>query len=632
MRTHIQLKTFLAGVLIPLATLATMTAPQQVMGAGQSKSAAVVAFPQDAHVLTPDTSLSFLPVVTYDSGGAIPFSVVVADVNGDGKPDVMVANSSNGTVGVLLGKGAGTFLPVVLYPSGGLSSESLVAADLNGDGKLDLVVATCAASGSNCVNALVGVLLGNGDGTFQAAVTYSTGPFAANAAIAVAVADLNGDGKADLIVSNDDGAFGLGVLLGNGDGTFQPVVTSSFNGLAFSIATADLNGDGKPDLVLAGCVGSGTTCVASASVLLGKGDGTFQRIVNYGPGGYGANSIAVSDINGDGKLDLLVANQCIIASKCPEGAVGVLLGNGDGTFQPAVSYATQYYARGIAVADVNGDGKSDVLVGNFCVSASDCTSGTVNVLLGNGDGTFQPALRYNSGAQGAVSVAAADVNGDGKPDLIGANVCASNSCTKGTVGVLLNNTTLGKSTTSTSLISSLNPSIYGQKVTWTATVTSSGSITPTGRVNFTWDGYSIGTATLNTSGMATLTRSNLNADLYPLTAVYSGDVNNLRSTSAIVNQMVTETTSAAKITSTPNPSMLGQAVTFMATITSPTVIPTGPVTFMVGTKVLGTAQLSSGKTKFTTSTLPVGSTKVTAIYYGDSNIAKSSASVTQIVH
>jgi len=134
--------------------------------------------------------------------------------------------------------------------------------------------------------------------------------------------------------------------------------------------------------------------------------------------------------------------------------------------------------------------------------------------------------------------------------------------------VLLNNTALFKSTTSTSFISSLNPSIYGQKVTWTATVTSSGSITPTGRVNFTWDGYSIGSATLNARGVATLTRSTLNADIYPLTAVYSGDVNNLRSSSAIVNQVVTETTSATKITATPNPSTLGQAVTLTATITS----------------------------------------------------------------
>ena len=298
MRTHIQLKTFLAGVLIALATLTTMTAPQQVMGAGQSKSAAVVAFPQDADVLTPDTSLSFRPAETYDSGGAEGLSAVVADVNHDGHPDVVVANSGSGTVGVLIGKGDGTFLPAVLYDSGGFTAVSIVASDLNGDGRPDLVVATCAASGSNCINALVGVLLGNGDGTFQPVVTYSTGR---DAAIAVAVADLNGDGKADVIVSNNHGAFGLGVLLGNGDGTFQPVVTTSFNGLAFSIATADVNGDGKSDIVMAGCVVSGTTCVTSASVLLGKGDGTFQRVVNYGSGGYGANSIAVADINGDGK-------------------------------------------------------------------------------------------------------------------------------------------------------------------------------------------------------------------------------------------------------------------------------------------------------------------------------------------
>jgi hypothetical protein len=150
-------------------------------------------------------------------------------------------------------------------------------------------------------------------------------------------------------------------------------------------------------------------------------------------------------------------------------------------------------------------------------------------------------------------------------------------------------------------------------------------------VNFTWDGYSIGTATLNASGVATLTKSNLNVYTYPLTAVYSGDAKNAGSTSAILNQVVKGTTSAATLSSSPNPSTQGQAVTFTATITSPTVTPTGPVAFTAGTKVLGTAQLSGGNAKFTTSTLPVGSTKVTATYNGDSNIAKSSASVTQTV-
>ena len=188
-----------------------------------------------------------------------------------------------------------------------------------------------------------------------------------------------------------------------------------------------------------------------------------------------------------------------------------------------------------------------------------------------------------------------------------------------------------KSATATTLVSSMNPSIYGQRVTWTATVATSGSVAPTGKVNFTW-GYNIGTVTLNASGVATLTRSNLNADPYPLQAVYVGDANNLASTSPALNQVITQATTSATLTSSPNPSASGQAATFTATIISPTVLPTGPVTFAMGKTVLGTAQLSGGKAKFTISTLAVGSTKVTATYYGNSNIAKSSASVTQTVH
>jgi len=189
-----------------------------------------------------------------------------------------------------------------------------------------------------------------------------------------------------------------------------------------------------------------------------------------------------------------------------------------------------------------------------------------------------------------------------------------------------------QSATTTTLASNLNPSLYGQKVTWTATVTTSGSITPTGKVNFTWgNGNSIGTATLNASGVATLTRSTLSAGSYPLIASYLGDANNGPSPSAILNQVVTQTTSSATLTSSPNPSTQGQAVTFTAAITSPTVVPTGPVTFTAGNTVLGTAQLSGGKATFTTSTLAVGSTTVTVTYPWNSDIASSSASVTQVV-
>jgi hypothetical protein len=317
------------------------------------------------------------------------------------------------------------------------------------------------------------------------------------------------------------------------------------------------------------------------------------------------------------------------------GIVGVLLGKGDGTFQPVVTYQSGMGGNGTSaqVADVDSDGNPDLIVTDQDAGGNGNNQGLVGVLLGNGNGTFQAAVTYNTGGFLTNSVAVADVNGDGRPDLLVANQCADNAgaCRQSSVGVLLNNTTVGKFTTSTTLTSSLNPSLYGQPVTWTATVTSSGSVVPTGTVKFMWSGYSIGSATLNASGIATLTKSTLNADPYPLVAMYVGDTANLGSTSPVLNQVILQTTSSATIVSSLNPSKQGQAVTFTATITSPTVTPTGPVTFTAGKTVLGTGQLSGGKAKFTTSTLAVGSTVITATYYGSSNIAKSSASLTQTV-
>jgi Bacterial Ig-like domain (group 3)/FG-GAP-like repeat/FG-GAP repeat len=442
---------------------------------------------------------------------------------------------------------------------------------VNGDGKPDLVVANlCDINCSGVNGGVVGVLLGNGDGTFQTAVPYSTGQGSLSS---VAVADVNGDGKPDFVVANE----GVGVLLGKGDGTFQQVVTYNSGGtFPTSAAIADVNGDGKPDLIVANCDASGSSSCVDESVdgvvgvLLGNGDETFQTVVAYDSGGSGALSVAVADVNGDGTTDLLVANFC--DSGCFfGGSVGVLLGQGHGIFASPVSLVIPGVGNSIAVADLNSDGKPDLLVAT-----------------GPAPGT-------------------------------------------GTVAVLLNNMTFGKFPTSTGFMSSLNPSIYGQKVTWTATVTSSGSITPTGRVNFTSNIVTIGSATLNSNGVATLTRSNLNANLYPVTAVYNGDTNNLGSTSVFVNQVVKQTTTKATLTSLPNPSTQGEAVTLTARISSPTVVPTGPVTFMAGKTVLGTAQLSGGKATLVISTLPVGSTRVTATYNGNSNIAKSSASVTQTV-
>lgn len=634
MGNSLQLKKFFAAMLIALPALTVVTAPTSMKGmpgsvigamlqdardsaqglraASVGDSAGRVAMsPRQRQHRPPETregnSLSFLPAVSYNPGGsgeAGDFrTVAVADVNSDGKPDLVVSNFWSSTVGVLLANGDGTFQPAVAFSPGNQNS-AIAIADVNGDGRSDLILGIWSGG--------VDVLLGNGDGTFQPGVKYNSG---GSQVSDVAVADLNHDGKPDLVVANYGSV--VGVLLGNGDGTFRGAVTYAGGSSPWSVVVADVNGDSNPDLLVADGQFGGV------AVVLGNGDGTFKPPVTYSWGGIWAQSVAVGDVNGDKKPDLLVAN--CETSGCDNGAATVLLGNGDGTFKLAVDYDSGGAgANGIAIADVDGDGKPDLLVANWVTNS-------VGVLLGNGDGTFQSAVTYGSGGLYPMSIVVADLNGDGKPDLIVGNECADASCHSGSVGVLLNNSIEGKSTTSTSLISSLNPSAYGQAVTWTARVISSGSIIPTGKVRFTWSGNTIGSATLNSSGVATLTKSNLNADAFPLTAVYVGDANNLGSTSAVLNQVVTQTTSTAALTSSPNPSMQGQAVTFTATISSPTVMAKGPVTFTAGKIVLGTAQLNGGKAKLTISSLSVGSTKVTATYNGDSNIAKSSASVIQTV-
>lgn len=184
--------------------------------------------------------------------------------------------------------------------------------------------------------------------------------------------------------------------------------------------------------------------------------------------------------------------------------------------------------------------------------------------------------------------------------------------------------------TLTSLSSTLTPSVYGEKLTFTATVTNKFGSVPTGQVAFKWVGNStIGTANLNAKGVATITR-NLNAAGYVIAAEYVGDINNHSSLSRVLRQRVEPATTAASLSSSLNPSPAGQPVTFTAQITSPTVTPTGPVTFTNGKTVLGTVQLTAGSAQLT-AVLPSGSTNVTVTYPGDSNIRTSSASLTQVV-
>jgi len=444
-------------------------------------------------------SLSLLESSGYINGSefATTTSVAVGDFNRDGKPDLAVVSQVGTTgniVGVLLGNGDGTFQNQVGYAVGN-TPQSVAVGDFNGDGKLDLVV-------TNTADGTISVLLGNGDGTFQNQVTYVTG----KGPYSVAVGDFNGDGKLDLVVTNTDLAVAnapgaVNVLLGNGNGTFQNQVTYATGNNPLSVAVGDFNGDGKLDLVVANY--DAFTSTNTVSVLLGNGDGTFQNQVTYATTAESI-SVAVGDFNGDGKPDLAVAS----------GAVNVLLGNGDGTFQNQVTYSTGDSAYSVVVADFDGDGKLDLAVANG-------DDNTVSVLRGNGDGTFQNRVAYFAGLF-VGPMAVGDFNGDGNPDLTTLNFRYSeaagyvllNQVTQTAKATLSNLSVPGTGThavdasyagdanygtsvsgtvsllsihpapTQTTLASSASTVASGTVVTLTATVTSSGVLVSPGQVNF----------------------------------------------------------------------------------------------------------------------------------------------------
>ena len=351
---------------------------------------------------------TFATAVTYGTNGFLAQAAAVADVNGDGKPDIVVANncasapggngscSTNGNVAVLLGNGDGTFQAAVAYDSGGPLASSVAIADVNGDGKPDLLVVNHSST-TGVGDGTVAVLLGDGDGTFQAALNYDTGALQSEA---VAVADVNGDGEPDLIVANmcqvgtcDNGGSQSGsvsVLLGNGDGTFKETANylSGASG-TIAVAVADVNGDGKLDIAVSSYCSDprGLLCGTSGtvSVFLGNGDGTFQSGTSLVTTAISTGSVAIADVNGDGKPDVLVSVVCAAdplncgpGSTSAQSSAGVFLGNGDGTFQSAQYFGSIGYSSGLtlglAVGDLTGDGKPDLIVTSWCADSS-CNTG-----------------------------------------------------------------------------------------------------------------------------------------------------------------------------------------------------------------------------------------------------------------
>ena len=615
---------------------------------------------------------------TFQGAPELPFAFTgtnLADLNNDKVLDGVGVNANSSTSQVsmtsYLGKGDGTFTagptlqvsPVMIQGSSySFSSlDSFGLGDVTGDGKTDLVY--LPAVGFYGPGDSIGYFLatGNGDGSFNAPV-FITAPTLAPSGdfddyellSNLFVADVNGDGKADLIYSYSVAVYqtntyeqGIAVQLSNGDGTFKaPQVIQTYSSTTAPtgqppqvVQIGDATGSGKQDIFTeTGAIDASTnTYVYSLQMYLGNGDGTFGSALtpavadnlNLPPAGEETGQIVVADMNGDGKPDLVTLG----TASNGDSELAISLGNGDGTFRaPAMlDFAGgETFGYGLAVADFNGDGKPDVAVTGFAPPLD------TGIFLGNGDGTVQTFTTSSGAVEPSESIyllvygQALAVNltgGTGLPALIAGGAVLVNQAS----------TTPTLTPTTTTLTSSATNITAGQSVTFTATVTATGS-TPSGTVTF-YDGTTtLGTGTLNGSGVATYSTSGLSTGSHSITAGYAGNSTFAASTSSpAITVTVTAPVligTATKLTASATIVNAGASVTLSATVTpaSGSGTPSGNVTFMDGSTTLAMMSLSSGAASYSTSSLAVGVHSITAVYGGDSTYSGStSGSVTVTV-
>jgi hypothetical protein len=466
------------------------------------------------------------------------FFVATGDFNGDGVMDLAVANGAGGKgISVLLGNGDGTFRAAVNYDSGGTFPRSIAVADINGDGVADLAVAN--ADGQN-----VTVLLGNGDGTFALWTQAASG----NAPYSITAGDFNGDGIADLAFTNYNSGT-VSVLIGAGGGAFNAVANYPVAAQPAFVATTDLNGDGIADLVTGSVVNSN-----GISVLIGSGDGTFQPAVSY-DAGPSPSSIGVGDFNGDGKPDLAVLNVKTTSGNPLTNNVQVLLNEGNGTFLPAVRYTADDPVS-VAVGDIDGDGNADLAVAN--------SNGKVSVLLGKGDGTFGTAADFPAGVS-LTNIAVADFNGDGRTDV------AVTDLDTASVTILL-----GQKASTTAVMSTASPLTitYGQSVTLSLAITGTGfdSTAPTGAATLLDSGQTIAASGGLGTTPFTLVAPALGGGSHSLTGAYFGDSRYADSTST--DTIVIQVNEAAQtITFNPPASQTHGAAPFSLNATTSSGLP-----------------------------------------------------------
>jgi hypothetical protein len=576
--------------------------------------------------------------------GNQPAAAGVGDFNGDGKPDLAIMDSYQNAITVLLGNGDGTFAQgTTIYGVGTTpcssatqaSNCSMAVGDFNHDGNLDLVET------SDFDNTII-VLLGNGDGTFTPAAgsPITVGNFPE----AVKIGDFNNDGILDLAVANADDNT-VSILLGNGDGTFTPSAGSPVptGGFPFYLAVADFNGDGFADIAVS------NESDSTVTILLGNGTGAFTQANGSPIPGFNYNPawVVAADFNGDGIPDIAVANFIPLNQNPPEDErisnVVVMLGKGDGTFAPAPGSPINVglYALALAATDFNQDGKTDLAVINYGDITAPQTQ-TLTVLLGNGNGSFTsegPPIQLGDAPN---DLAVADFNGDGIPDLAipelsdfdttillnyltqtstagVSNITIAGTGTHYVDAVYGGNTSFASSTSTTiplqgstvgtSLTLTANPSqqMVTMPVTLTAQLASLSNeppfASPTGTVSFydvSLGNKVIGTAPMGANGQAVLTTNSISVGMHGITASYSGDTTFLPSSSGQIVVSMDDLVINRKGNSDPT-ILPGATVTYTLQLT-----PAVANTFLYTVSFAASGLPAGATATFSPATLPAG--------------------------
>jgi len=551
-------------------------------------------------------------------------NAVIADLNGDGRLDIVTVDFIDGVVSVLANLGGGKFSSAIQYASGDLP-DSLAVADLNGDGQPDVIAAN--------ENSSIAVLLGNGDTTLRGALNFHSDiPGRLSSEGAVVTADFNGDGVPDAAVLNT-GSSSVTIFLADPTLGFKPGETyDSSNGIVangdLEMTAGDVNGDGKTDIVTIG--------VGGIHILPGEGDGTFgepSALPNAAiRQGVLAVSIVVADLDGDGNTDIAYTQTGMMPDKTFFNELDVQYGDGKGNFTTPVIYpSTGFSPTAIRAADFNMDGKIDLVTGNASVTIG---GSTVTVFLNQGSRAFSPSTPYFVGPLGAaaltVSLEVADVDNNGVPDLVVAED-GNGQASQSFVTVLRNDgtgafTTAAQYSTGTFLSDIATGDFDGDGELDIAVSGSSMTYVFPGS-----GGGALGTPVAYAvgGGGEGIVAAQFNSGGAPDLAVASSDVSALL---LLLNAAGTHATFA----STPNPSAYGQPVS-MAAAFMPEVkwagLPSGTLKIQDGAATLGTVSLDNTQTaEYSISNLAVGTHQITATYSGDNIFAPRSFSVPQIVN